>query len=198
VIDEVEESRVGPLEILEHEDDGPLFGDALEERPPGGEELVAIAATALVDAQQLQEARLDPAPLALIRDVLIERLGDARPRGRRVVGFDQSGSLAHHLAESPERDPLAVRGRAALVPVDGLADPVDVLVELPGETALADTRLADHGHEPEASLAGGGVEQLLDQPKLRLAAHERGFEDVRATRPADHAHDADRAPGRHR
>ena len=64
---------VGPLEVLEHEDDGRLLGDALEERPPRGEQLVAVADRALVEAQQLQEARLDPAPLALVGDALLER-----------------------------------------------------------------------------------------------------------------------------
>ena len=47
-----------------------------------------------------------------------------------------------HLAQRPERDPLAVRRRAALVPPDVLDDAVDVLAELPRETALADAGLA--------------------------------------------------------
>ena len=84
------------------------------------------------------------------------------------------------------------------MPVDRLADPVDVLVELPGQATLADARLADHRHEPQASLTRGRVEHLLDKSQLRLAAHERWLEDVRTARPTDHANDADRSPRRHR
>ena len=42
VVDEVEQARVGPLEVLEHAARrGAVAGDALEERPPRGEQLLA-------------------------------------------------------------------------------------------------------------------------------------------------------------
>ena len=43
VVDEVEQARVGPVQVLEDEDDGARRGDPLEERPPRREELLAPA-----------------------------------------------------------------------------------------------------------------------------------------------------------
>ena len=43
--------------------------------------------------EQLQQARLDPAPLPLVGHILHEGLGDPRPRRRRVVGLGQAGRL---------------------------------------------------------------------------------------------------------
>ena len=45
-----------------------------------------------------------------------------------------------HLGERPEGEALAVRGRSSVVPGDLLDDAVDVLLELPGDPALADAR----------------------------------------------------------
>ena len=63
VVDEVEEARIGPLEVLEDEDRHAQVRDALEERAPGREQLLALAGAAFLEAEQLEEPRLDPAPL---------------------------------------------------------------------------------------------------------------------------------------
>ena len=68
---------------------------------------------------------------------------------------------AHHLAERPERDPVAIGRGAALVPIDELDHPVDVLQELPGQARLADAGLADDAHEPHAAFASGAVVKSL-------------------------------------
>ena len=60
-----------------------------------------------------------------------------------------------HLAEGPERDALAVRGRAAPVPPDRLADAVDVLLELPGQAALADAARPGDRDEAGPPVAAG-------------------------------------------
>ena len=43
MLDEVEQTAVGPLEVLEDEDGRASRGDPLEEDPPGGEEDVPTA-----------------------------------------------------------------------------------------------------------------------------------------------------------
>ena len=121
----------------------PALGDTLEEDAPRGEQHVAAAGRRRLEAEQRQQGRLDPAPVLLVGDVLGDRL--ARSRSRVVASSSRLGQArppADHLAERPERDALAVGRRAAAVPVDVLDDAVDVLLELPGEAALADARRA--------------------------------------------------------
>ena len=129
---------VGPLEVLEEEDRRGPLGDALEEDPPGGEQDVATAGRRRLEAQQREEGRLDPAAI-VVAGTYSATVALIRSR---VVGFvvrlGQASPPADHLAERPERDPLAVGRRPAAVPVDRLADPVDELLELPGKARLAD------------------------------------------------------------
>ena len=182
VVDEVEQARVGPVEVLEDEDDRAVVGDALEERPPRREQLLASAGGRIADAEQGEERRLDPAGSSSSGTKRSTVARDLRAGGRLVVGLEQAGPRADHLAERPERDALAVGRRAALVPVDGLDDAVDVLQELPGEAALADAGRPGDRHEPRAALAGGRVEQVLEQPQLVVAADERRLEAVARVR----------------
>ena len=76
----------------------------------------------------------------------------------RVVGFvvalGQAGPAADHLAQRPESDPFAIGRAAAAVPVDRLDHAVDVLLELPGEAALADAGRARDRHEPRRAGRG--------------------------------------------
>ena len=76
------------------------------------------------------------------------------------------------------------------MPVDGLDDAVEVLLELPRQSALADPRLADDRDEPRTAVPAGRVKEFAEQPQLVLAAHEGRFEAVRDAVPAaltDHA-----------
>ena len=162
------------------------------------EQLVATAGRRVADAQQRQHRRLDPASFALVRDVRREHLRDLRPGRLRVVRLEEAGARADHLAERPERDPLAVGRRAAVVPPDAFDHAVDVLQELPGEPALADPGLARDRDEPGALLAGGGVEEVLEQAQLLVAADERRLEPVAPAATPALADDAQGQPGGHR
>ena len=142
VVDEVEQARVGEVEVLEDQDHGRGRREALEERAPRSEELVGVDRSG-IDPEEGEQGRLDPPALVRVGHVLGERRGDLRPGGRLVVGLEQAGTSADHLAEGPEADALAVRRGAAVVPPDGLDEPVDVLQELPGEARLADAGRAD-------------------------------------------------------
>ena len=69
------------------------------------------------------------------------------------------------------------------------------LQELPGQARLAEARRADDADQAGAALAGRGVEQVLEQPQLLVAADERRLERVAAVAAADLGDDPQRAPG---
>ena len=70
--------------------------------------------------------------------------------------------------------------------------------ELPGEPALADAGRADDADEARPPLAARGVEQVLEQAQLVVAADERRLERVAAVATAALGDDPERAPGRDR
>ncbi len=174
---------VGVVVVLEDEHHRRRGGEPLEERPPGPEQLVR--APAGLDAQQGQEGRLDPAALVGVGHVLGDGGGDLGTGRGFVVCLQQAGATTDHLAESPERDALAVGRAAALVPPHGLDQAVDVLEELPSQPRLADPGRADDAHEACPALARRGVEEVLEQAEFVVAAHERGLERVRTVAAAD-------------
>ena len=56
----------------------------------------------------------------------------------------------------------------------------------------------DDGHQPRAPLATGGVEQVLEQPQLVVAADERRLEGLDPAAAAALGDDPQRPPGRDR
>lgn len=76
MVDEVEQLVVGPVEVLEHEDERTLVGHRLEEAPPGGKRLAATirrGVVATADADESAKVRLDPACLASFSDRVLDR-----------------------------------------------------------------------------------------------------------------------------
>ena len=197
VVDEVEHARVGPVEVLEEQRDRAVAGDSLEVRPPRGEHPLRAAFGRITDPEQGEEGGFDPAGLVLVGDEALDRGGDLRSRGLLVIGFEQVGPGADHLAEGPEGKPLPVRRGAAFVPEDGVDDAVDVFQELPREAALANAGLPGDRHEPNPAVAGRGVEQVLEEPQLGVAADERGLEAVLAAAATALRNDPYGPPGRY-
>ena len=193
MIDEIEEAGVGIMEVLEDQHDRGARRQALEERPPGCEELLRAARRGL-DAEQGEQGRLDHPLLGRVRHVLGDRCLDLRPGDRLVVGLEQPGPPADDLAEGPEADPVAVGGGAAVVEPDLLDQAVEVLEELPGEPGLADPGRADHRHEAGPLLAARGVEQILEEAQLVLATDERRLERLGPVPPATLGDDRGRPP----
>src|SRR5205814_3982867 len=72
VLDEVEQSRVRPLQVLEDEQHRAVLCEPLEEEPPGGEEILPVARRVLREPEQMRQARLEPLTLACILDALNE------------------------------------------------------------------------------------------------------------------------------
>src|SRR5207244_8630969 len=68
MLDEVEELRIGPLEVLEDEHDRAALCDPFDEPSPRSEQVVARCGGPILQAEQLGESPLDPAPLLHIAD----------------------------------------------------------------------------------------------------------------------------------
>ncbi len=163
VLDELEQRRIRPLEVLEHEHDRPAVAYPLEEEPPRAEQLLLLARLPLLQPQQVREARLHPLALLGVR----QKLGQGRlqllPSRRRLLRLCDPDLQPHHLDERPVGDALAVRETAASMPVRRLREPVEVLVQLPGEPGLADPGDPHDREQVRLPLLRGGVKQLLDQ-----------------------------------
>ena len=117
-------------------------------------------------------------------------------RGGRLLVLGDPAAHPHHVGERPVGDALAVGEAAAAMPVDGLGDAVEVLVELPAETRLADPGDAGDRHEVRLALVGARVEEILDLAQLAVAADERRLEALRLERAAQPGDDALRPPER--
>ena len=183
VLDEVEQRRVRPLHVLEDHHHRVDVGQPLEEQPPGGEEVLALVAAALLlEPEQVGQPRLDEAALVRVGDVLLDDRGELGERRARLLVLDDPRAHPDHVRERPVGDALAVGEAAAAVPVRDLDDPVEVLVELPAEPRLADPGDPGDRDEVRLALVGAGVEELLDLAQLTVAADERRLEPGRLQR----------------
>ena len=130
VLDEVEQRRLGPVDVLEEEDQRLNVRDPLHHlaRGPGDLLRAALPVERLHEPGRETEDVRDRVLGAALAE-LLERLLE------RVVVRD-SGRGLHHLAERPVRDALAVRQRAPHQDARAL----DAVEELAREPALPDAR----------------------------------------------------------
>ncbi len=84
------------------------------------------------------------------------------------------------------------------MPEDVRGDAVDVLLELPGEAALADAAGAGDGEEPGAAVTPDRGQGVLDQTELVLAPDEGWLGQVRAPMATALRDDSQGPPGGHR
>ena len=192
MVDEVEEAFVGPVEVLEDEDERALVGDSLEEAAPCGKRLFLALTPArdVLDPRQRAEMAEGPS------DVFV-RQGSRDGRPELSLGLvlrvrlEDAGVRLHHLAQRPEADPLAVGQRPALAPVDELGVVLDGLKQLVDEAALADPRLADERHQLDLAGALRPLERVEQRVELAAPADERRSHAARDV-------DADARPCLHR
>ena len=196
MIDEVKQSGVGKVQVLEDHHDRVLIGESLEEGAPRTKELLRI--NTRLEAEQGQQRALDRPSLVLVGNEVRRRRRDLGSSLLLVIRFTKSRSLADHLAERPEGDALAVGRAAAVVPQDRFLQPVDVLQEFPRQTRFAYASRADDADQPRPALAIRRVKQLLQQAHLVFAADEWRFQLLAAVSPATFGHDAHRSPCRDR
>ena len=184
---------IGPVQVLEHQDDRAGRGEPLEQDTPAREQLVR-GDGGIPHAQQGEDRGLDPGALLVIGDVPLEHLADLGPRLALVGGLREAASGPDHLAQGPERHAAAVRRGAAVVPPDGVHHAVEVLLELPRQAALAHAGRARDRDEAGSTLAGRRMEEVLEHPDLLVATHERGLEELRATPASALGDDPQRPP----
>ena len=173
VLDHFEERLVRPVHVLEDEHERLRLRELLgpqRHRPhqlAGAALVLGGAENAERDGEQVGDG------LALAAEPqLVERLR------RRSVVADAGGRLDHRC-QRPERDPLAVRKRAAAERRHALG----AGDELRHEPRLADARLAEHGDQARAPVADRARQRVREQLELLLAADEpRGADTPQAHR----------------
>ena len=157
LLDEVDESAVCPLHVLEHQDRGMAGGrDTLEERAPGPEQLATFVGPGLETEQGPDSGFHAPLFIGLGNELGEHRSQLVAGRLGSLV-LEDAGTGPDHLAQGPEGDALAECRGAALMPVEQLRDAVEVLEQLPRQPTLADARLAGDGDDACPSLANGRV-----------------------------------------
>ena len=80
---------------------------------------------------------------------------------------------------------------------DVLRQAVEVFLQLPSQSALADARDAHQRDQPRSSLPRRGVIEILEELQLVVATDEGRLDAGRATHALASGHDAHRPPGRH-
>src|SRR3954471_10829167 len=70
--------------------------------------------------------------------------------------------LSHHLRQRPETYSVAIRQAAPAMPEEVRGQAVDVLLELPSQSGLADAGSPHDTDEPRGCAIDGGVQELLD------------------------------------
>ena len=168
VVEEEQQGLVGPVQVLEDEDQRTLGGKSLDEGGPGGEVLLARGFGG-VEADESAEPQAQPLLVGPIR-------GDRREfDGRRplVVRLEHPGVRLDDLAERGERHAVAIRQAAALAPCREVGEAVDVGEQFRDQPGLADAGIPDQERQLRRLCGDRSVEQGPEQGELDLAADQR-------------------------
>ena len=134
VVEEVDHSGIGPLQVLDDHDDRQVLGQSFEEQTPAGEELLFREHLGSRKSQQLTETGGDELPVRGVSDPALE--SRPQPLGDDLlwVLLADLEPCPDHLRQRPVGDSFAIGQAAPGVPEHGPAETVDVLEELPGES----------------------------------------------------------------
>src|SRR5829696_9901302 len=106
VIDELQQTLVGPVNILEHEHQRPALCQSFEEAAPGSK-FSTTAVTVTVSIARQSDERThgsdDPFGLGGLRYGIANRLPELTLGGRRVVRAEDAGMGLEDLCQRPER-----------------------------------------------------------------------------------------------
>src|SRR5262249_25462926 len=116
MVDEVEQTVVGPVEILEHEHERPLFRGRLEEATPGGERLVAFRTLRRFESGQWSRMTGEPLAFALVLNEAGNCLDELCLCLLQRVGVEDAGMRLDDFSERPVGDALPIGERSALPP----------------------------------------------------------------------------------
>src|SRR5262249_11394918 len=136
--------------------------DAFEECPPRGEQIVSAErgtrAHRVPDADERRHPGQQPRAFIAVGNVQLEAADKSLDDDLGRVAFQDPESAADDLSERPECHALAVGQAATTMRVHGVADAVDVLVDLPPEPRLADTGRPKNGDQARPVLLERGME----------------------------------------
>ena len=164
ILEQVEEGRLGPVKIVDDDDERPIAPECLDE-PPNGPEDLFRPRVAVAEAHRTG----DPVNDQLGALVICDELGE---RGAGAVSAD----LFDDLGERPVGDPFAVREAAPDHDARPLADRRDELV---GQTRLADPGRPEHRHDPAGAAGLDPLERIHELAEFALAADEGGLQPTR-------------------
>jgi hypothetical protein len=176
VLDEIQKGGLCPVDVFEHENEGALARELLEQA--AGRPADLLDGIHLFDeADGGREASSDSLTIGQARDEGVERL-------HRLVRRER----ADHLAKRPVRDAVAV-GQAASCKDARLQ--LHRLSELSCKSRLADAGLAHEGDEAGTPLLNSSRESFPEHGELVRASDDRRVEKERAdggiTRDPDQA-----------
>ena len=161
VLEEVEERRLGPMDVLDKEDDRASVGERLHE-PSDAEE--GLGKGEWIGRES--DGRGDP-----IGDLVVTYKPEhLRTRLLGMVILVDVGRLADDLDDRPERDPLTVRQAPPTDAQDRRRQRVEELLD---EAGLPNARVADDRDHPEHRAADDGIEGRPQSPELVIASDQR-------------------------
>ena len=171
VLDEIEERRLGPVEIVEQHDHGLARRDGLEEATHSPEHVLARRVTG-------HESDRGGDPVSDLRAIPLvghecTQLGQ---RGGAIVRLIDPGCGPDDLGDRPVCDPLAV-GQAS--PAQDRRPVADAADQLEHEPALAHAGRAEEREQAAPPLREGILERPEQAPELPLATHQRRIEMAR-------------------
>ena len=170
VLDEVEERRLAPVDVVEDDHDRPPAREDLEQVPHGPEALLGRADLASEADEPRHELGDDRGVV-----VALEPGGDEGANALGVVP-GEPGGLEDDLAHRPERDPLPV-GEAA--PLEDGRPVADLGEDLGHEARLAHPRGPEDGEEVAGALPHSASERVGEEHPLAAAADDRRLEPRR-------------------
>ena len=161
VVDQVEQRRLGPVQILEDEHERPAARQRLDELARCPEHLGKRVLL-------LREADGGSEPLEHLLVALAQEPRELGARGREIVGVLDSRRFPERLDERPERDPVAVGEASAADDERALRGRFANVLDEPG---LADAGVARDEHARAGARLDRAVERSRDL--LRLASRGR-------------------------
>ena len=166
VLDEVEQGRFGPLQVVEHDDDRAVGREPLEEAADRPEELLDGCGLG-GDPERLGQPGEDRLGVLDPGEAIAQSVHD-----RRGVGFVvEPDRRAEELRDRIPGDPLAVRQASAAE--DGRRPRARPGEELVDEPALADAGRPEHRDEDAALLDDGPLEGGAQDPEFAIATDHR-------------------------
>ena len=171
VVDEVERPLVGPVEVLEHEHDRALGRDPLEERPPGGEQLLAGERRRPVDAEQDEQRATRSSGAPSRRSPSGRR--SRRASARVVASSSVSARPARLRTISPSAQnviPSPYAGERPVCHQTVSTTPSRYFDSSHSRRLLPDPATPMSGHHAGPLLLARAVDEVLEQPELAVPA----------------------------